>query len=255
MKIIRFIVSFMLILGMLILVVWAAIRTNDQTCKGISITIHAAEKTELITESDVLSILKENKAEWEGRKMKDIDLSLINKILTQENYIKSVDKVHFSGSKMQIEITLHNILLEILLKDDKKFLLDDQGVYLPYTPKVGNGVMIASGIIPNTFRKNEAVSPANEELYGVFVVATLIKSDPTYAAWFEKMYINEKQEITLYPTSCQIPVLFGTMQNAEKKLEALKYMYKEVLPYVEKGKYAQLDVRFQNRIVAAKSKS
>jgi cell division protein FtsQ len=255
MKILKIIASFLLILGIFVLMIWAIVKTKEQTCTGISVVIHASGETKLIAESDVLAILKQNNAEWEGKKMKELELSFIHKILAQENFIKTVDKVHFSGSKLQIEITLHEILLAVESKEGKKFLLDTQGVYLPYSPKVENDVIIANGFIPNTFHKKETITPEDKELYELFYVASVVKTEPAYATWFNKMSMSEKQEITLYPSSGKLPVLFGTMQDAEKKLKALKYMYSEVLPYTDESKYAQLDVRFQNRIIATKSKS
>jgi len=255
MKNFKFLATSLLILGILVLMIWAMVKENDQTCTGISIVIRASEEPTLITKSDVLTILQQNNVEWDGEKMKEIDLASVHNILTHENYIKTVDKVHFSGSKLQIEITLHKILLAVETKDGKKFLLDDQGTYLPYSPKVENDVIIANGFIPNTFQKKEIITPDKKELYELFFVASLIKADKDYEKWFRKIDINDKKEITLYPSSGKLPVLFGTMQDAEKKFKALKFMYCEVLPYTNENKYAQLDVRFQNRIVATKSKS
>jgi len=255
MKIFKIITSFLLILGILVLMVWAIVKADDQTCTGISVVIHASEKSKLITKSDVLTIIEQNNIEWNGKKMKEIALPSIHKILAQENYIKNVDNVHFSGSKLQIEITLHNILLEVESKEGNKFLLDDRGVYLPYSPKVENDVIKATGFISDTFQKKETVTSENKELYELFLFAAFIDENPGYASWFNKININEKQEITLYPSFGELPVLFGTMQDAEKKLKALAHMYSDVLPYMDEGKYAQLDVRFQNRIVATKSKS
>ena len=255
MKLFKIIASFLLILIILFLVIWAVRKTNDQVCTGISTLIRTSGETQLISESDVLAILKQNNIEWEGRKIKEVDLDSIHKILAQENYIKSVEKVHFSGSKLQIEISLYNILLNVKTKDGKKFLLDDHGVYLPFSPKVGNGVMTAAGFIPISIQKKETVTLKNYELYSLFSVATLLKADENFATEFKEMNINEKQEITLFPDEGKLPVLIGTMQNADKKLNTLRYMYKEVLPYLEDGKYKQLDVRFENRIVATKSES
>ena len=255
MKIFKFIASFFLLLGILSLMVWYIVKTNDQTCTGISVVINDSSEPVLITKSDVLNILKQNNATWEGKKMIEIELPFFHKILAQENYIKSVDKIHFSGSKLQIEITLYNILMAVECKDGKKFLLDTEGIYLPYSPKVENGVIVSTGNISNTFRHKEPFNPENKELSELFHVASLVKSYPEFATWFNKMNINEKQEITLYPSSGILPVLFGTKEDAENKLKALKYMYSDVLPYMEEGKYALLDVRFQNRIVATKSKS
>ena len=255
MKIFKIIASFLLILGIIFLMIWAVKKTKEQTCTGISVVINGSDELKLITESDVLTLLKEKNADWEKKKIKEIELPQIHQILAEENYIKSVDKVHFSGSKLQIEISLHKILLAVESHEGKKFLLDDQGIYLPYTPKVENGVMRASGFIPGTYQKKGMITPENKELYELFFVASLIKADMNYSNWFNRMEVNEKQEITLFPSSVNLPVLFGTMQNAEKKLETLKYMYGEVLPYTEEGKYTRLDVRFQNRIVATKTKS
>ena len=255
MKIIKIVASFLLIFGILALMVWAGIRAGDQTCTGISITIHTSDNPELLKKSDISNILKQHHSEWEGKKIKEIDLTDIHKILAQENYIKSVNKVHFSGSKLQIEVTLYDILLEVNTKAGEKFLLDVNGIYLPYSPKTGNDVIVATGSIPNTFRKNETITSESSELYQLFKVALLIKEDPSYAGWFHKMEVNDKQEIMLHPVQGNLPVLFGTIQDAENKLKTLKYMYNEVLPYMSEGKYAQLDVRFKNRIVTRKTKS
>jgi cell division protein FtsQ len=255
MKIIKIIASFLLILGILALIVWTGIRAKKQTCTGISIVIHAAKNSELLTKSDILNILKQNNVEWEGKMIEEIDQPSITKILEKEKYIKSVENVHFSGSKLQIEMSLYDVLLEVTPNNGERFLLDVEGTYLPYSPKVGSDVIVATGFIFNAFQRNGKTPIENTELYELFYLASLIKNDPFYADLFRKLYVNDKQEIILYPTDEKLPVLFGNMQNAEKKLKTLRYMYYEVLPYMNEDKYAQLDVRFENRIIAKKSKS
>jgi len=255
MKIFKFIASFLLFLGILVLMFWAATKANDQNCTGISIVIHSPEENILLSESDILNILEQNHTNWEGKIVKDIDLNSVHKILAQEHYIKSVDKIHFLGSKLQIEVTLYDILLAVEPNNGQKFLIDVQGVYLPYSPKVKNDILLATGILSDTYQKNETVNQGSYSLYELFCIASLINEDPFYSKLFRKLYINEKQEIVLYPTIGDLSVQFGTMQNAENKLKILKYMYDEVLPYMEDNKYAQLDIRFKNRIIATKSKT
>ena len=255
MKIIKIITSFLLVLGILVLMVWAALKSNDQNCTGVSIVIHAPEKSELLTKSDISNILKRNHISWEGKTIKEIDLTSIHKILAQENYIKTVDKVHFLASKLQIEVTLYDILLEVEPTSGQKFLVDVQGTYLPYSPKVGNDIIVATGFISNTFQKKEKVSSDNNALYELYTVASLIKTDSFYTELFHELYVNNNQEIILLPSVGNLPVRFGNIQNAENKLKTLKYMYREVLPYLDENAYAQLDVRFKNRIVATKTKS
>ena len=255
MKIIKFIASFLLFLGILVLMVWAIIKSKDQTCSQISILINSPGETQLLLESDILHILRENNMEWKKKAIKDFDLTNVNKILAKENYIESVDKVHFLGTKLQIEITLYNILLEVQPQNREKFLLDVKGTYLPYSPKIENSVIVAEGNIPYSFQKKETVPSTDQELYELYSMALLISADSFYKKLFCKLYINEKGEITLYPSIGKLPVLFGSMQGAQNKLKSLKYMYKDVLPYMNENQYAQLDVRFKNRIIATKSKT
>ena len=252
MKITKFIVSIVLFLGITVLAIWAVIKSEDQTCNEVSVFIHSANKCVLLSDSDVLTILKKNNVECMGEVIKDIDPTNIHNILAQENYIKSVDKVHIIGTKLQIEVTLYNILLEVNCKTGEKFLLDENGVYLPYSPKVENDVIVTKGNIPYSFHKKEIVSPDDPELYEIFSVASLIKKDPFYSKRFHNLEMNEKQEIVLHPSVGNLYVMFGTLQDAQNKLKTLKYMYEEVLPYMNDDKYAQLDVRFKNRIVATK---
>jgi len=255
MKILKFVVSFLLFLGVLFLLVWAGIKSNDQRCNQISILINSSNEFKLLTESDILHVLKQNNMECEGKTIKEVELASIHKILAKENYIKTVDKVHFLSSKLQIEVTLYNILLEIQLKNGEKFLLDENGTYLPYSPKVGSGVIIAQGTFQSNYKKKETISMNDYELSELLSLASHIHADPFYSELFCKLDINEKQEITLYPSVGQLPVLFGTTLDATKKLKSLRYMYKEVLPYMNEDKYARLDVRFKNRIIATKSKA
>ena len=255
MKFVKFVASFLLFLGILALMIWAGIKSNDQKCDQISILINCSENSILLTESDILQVLKHHKVEWKDRAIKEVELAFIHQILAQENYIKSVDKVHFLGSKLQIEVTLYNILLEVQAKNGSKFLLDDNGLYLPYSPKVGNDVIVARGAIPYSFHSKEKISPNSHQLTDLFCIASLIKEDSFYSKLFRKLEINEKQEITLCPIVGNLPVLFGTTQNAASKLKSLKYMYDDVLPYLSENKYAQLDVRFKNRIIATKTKT
>jgi hypothetical protein len=255
MKIIKFLASSLLTLGEIVLVVWSVIKAKEQKCTDASVTIHTQKETQLLSKLDILSILMRNHVEWEGKAIKEIDLSNIHKILACENYIKAVEKVHISGTKLQIEVTLFDVLLEVNSANGDKFLLDMNGIYLPYSPKVENDVILATGNIPNTFQNKETVTIENKELYELITVASLLHEDSFYNALFRKMYINEKQEIILTPSVGNTPVLFGTMQDAEHKLKVLKCMYEDVMPYVKEDKFAQLDVRFQNRIVATKTKS
>jgi cell division protein FtsQ len=255
MKIIRFVVSILIFLGISILMIWAIIKSNDQTCNQLSILIHAAENSKLLTESDVLHILKQNHIEWERKTKKEIDLASVNKILSIENYIKSVDKVHFLGSKLQIEITLYDILLEVQPQNGDKFLISVEGVYLPYSPKIGNGVIIAQGITSCCFPKKETVLLDNQKLDELFTMASFIHEDSFYSKLFHRLSIGDNQELMLYPAVGNISVLFGSTQDAQSKFKSLKYMYKDVLPYINENQYAQFDVRFKNRIIATKSKT
>jgi cell division protein FtsQ len=255
MKLFKIIASFLLVLGILVLLFWTGMKAKNRTCSDISILIHAQKESQLLTDSGILDILKRNDIAWKEVAIKEIEIASIYKILAQENYIKSVNKVHFLGSKLQIDVTLHDILLEVEPMNGKKFLLDVEGIYLPYSPKVNSDVIIVSGFIPNTFQNKERITQANKELYELFSAALLIKKDPFYATLFNKLYINEKQEIIFYPSVGKVPVLFGDIQDAENKLKALKYMYEDVFPYMNEDKYARLDVRFKNRIVATKTKS
>ena len=45
-------------------------------------------------------------------------------------------------------------------------------------------------------------------------------------------------------------ILFGTMDNAEEKLDNLKKVYQQGLPRKGYDTYTYLDARFKNRIIA-----
>lgn len=253
MKIFKLVTSSVLVLGILALLTWIGFNSYKSTCSEVKIVINCSGINQLYTENEIIEILKKNNLEPLNRQKSEIDLPKILTVLLQQDYVKSVEKVHFLGTKLHLELTLFDVLLYIRNSSNNCYLLSTDGTFLPITPKVRNGVFNVSGYIPSDIRKKEKATPELPELYALYSLCSMFAEDTFYSALYQNITINEHQSIAFTPTIGNHQVVFGTIHNAQDKLKILKYMYEEVLPYVAPNTYSKLDLRFKNRIIATKS--
>jgi hypothetical protein len=66
MKIVKIIASFLLIVGIIVLMIWAGIRSNKKNCTDLSVVFHEAAEPALLSESDIKNVLLHHNIKWEG---------------------------------------------------------------------------------------------------------------------------------------------------------------------------------------------
>lgn len=247
MRYFKAITRIILVISVLTVVILAMVKIPQRRCDAILVNAHAQNESTLLTQADVERMLADKGIEIIGKRIKDVDLTDVTAVLEHNPYIKTINFIHFSGTRLLIDYDLRHIVLHVFDKEGGQYFVDEDGVLVPYTGKMKDYLIIANGNIAQTYKKGTSV---NGDLQQVLNVTRKIMADEFYLAQFRQIYLNDKHQMELVATLGNQIILFGTDENADEKLDNLKVVYREGLSRKGYGTYAMLDARYKNRIVA-----
>lgn len=252
MKKFRLITAFILCLAVIVGIVFAAVKMPKRPCSGYDVVVKYDGEYPTLCDADIQQLIANENIEIIGVPLKNIDLKKIAQKLKQNPYIKSVDEVRFSSTKLRIAVTLKKIILHVYAEDGSQYFIDEEGYMLPFSLSVKENLPIANGKITDTFVDGKNVNDCNGNLRQAFKVAAFMHNDDFYRSQFRQLYVTQTNELILVPTVGQHKILFGTDNDMENKLFNLKQTYQQGLAYMGMDQYASLDLRYKNRVIAKK---
>lgn len=251
MKFFKPIVRILLVLILLVGLVLAFVMMPEQKCEQITAVPHTENESLLLGQEDVLGILDNAGIEIVGEAKKSIDLGKIAEELKKNPYVKEVGFVQFAGSKLVIDYTLRNIVLNVFTSDGENYFVDDNGVLVPYTPRMQDCLMVVNGNITNNYKHG---GKAQKNVREALEITKHINKDEFCKAQFRQIHINTSNEPELMSTIGGQAILLGDASNIDEKLDNLKTVYENGLPHKGYNTYAKLDARYKNRIIGTRNK-
>lgn len=247
MKILKAIVRTILIISVIVVVVLAIVEMPKHTCESVVVRPHTENESVVLTQNDVVLMMSAKNIKVVGKKIKDIDLEPITKMLESNPYIEKVNFVHFAGNRLMIDYKLRTVILHVFDADGNQYLVDANGQLLPNSNKMQDNLIIANGNIHQSYKKG---TQAQSYLLQMVNLTKLILNDDFCKAQFRQIYLNGNHQMELIATVGKQVILFGSDANAQEKLFNLKQVYQNGITRKGYDRYAQLDVRYKNRIIA-----
>jgi cell division protein FtsQ len=253
MTLFKTILRVVLVLSIVVFAIFAVVRMQNRTCSGVQVNINYKGVNSILTEEDILQQISTFHIKTVNEKLKTIPLEKIKQILSNDIYIKKINEISFSGTKLIIDVTLREMLLHVFLLNGNSYFVDYDGIVIPYTSKIKEKLIIVNGNIFKTITKNENILDKPSTIKSIFNIATLINQDSFLSEKFKQIYVNDQNIIELVPSDGSLNILFGDEIDAVEKLFKIKEMYSNILPYTTDKKYKSIDVRFKNRVIANKA--
>jgi len=233
-----------------VLMVLAIVNIPKQKCESIKITPHTQNECVILTAEDLKQMLADAHIEVIGQKIKEVNLEPISAILEKNPYVEEVNFIHFANNKLLIDYTLKDIVLHVYNDKGEQYFVDSKGRLLPFTNKMTDYLPVANGNIRQSYRPGATIQ---KDLRPIFAISQEINKDEFCKAQFQQLYLNENNQVELVSSVGHHIVLFGDEENAAEKLQNLKHVYQDGLSHLGFERYAQLDVRFKNRVIAQKT--
>lgn len=249
MKYVKPIVRILLSITLIVVFILACIHMPKQRCERISVVTHTQNESVMLSQKDVESLLSQAKIEVLGKAVKEVDLGEIITLLKANPYVSNVNFVHFAGKKLVIDYTLKQIVLHVFTPSGEHYFVDNEGIIVPFTPKMQDYLMVVNGNIPD---KHISGKKAPKKVQEALSLTRKINENDFYQAQFRQIYLNSRGDLELTTAVGGQTVLFGSLDNADQKLKNLKTVYEKGLSHKGYNTYAQLDARYKNRIIATR---
>jgi cell division protein FtsQ len=235
----------------LIVVLYFSIQFKaNSNLKKISITIETQYKEKLIDKSDVLRFLNKSlNKDLEIAKIEKVDISKIEKLLDNSNYIKNADVYLDSKNQLHIHCELRDPIVRINRTNKKDYYLDIEGNPIPVSQRATIRVPLITGATNRINLKNK--SKKNSEYRKILKLSKKIHEDPFLNALIEQIDIDEDNSLTLIPKLGKQQIEFGDLTNIDNKLTKIKAFYKNEMKQSGWNKFKKLSVKWDGQIVGS----
>jgi cell division protein FtsQ len=252
MKIVKIVIWFTFIAGILLLVSFINAEHRKSTCKGIEITMDYQDGEPLITPEKIKSKLRPDTLI--GKKLTGIDLAKIEKKVNSIPFLSRADAYTTITGNLNIKASQCRPLLRVYTSSNTSYYIDVNGDVIPVSPGYPSRVMIASGNVRIKYADTLNVLDFKEKsvLKDLYLLSDFIDHNLFLKAQIEQIYVNRQKEFELVPKVGKHLIVFGSIENMETKFEKLMNFYEEGLNKTGWNKYSIINLKFENQVVCTK---
>ncbi len=253
----------LLVAGSGVLVGFAEAEHYSRTCKKVDIRINYGAADVLITKRDVDSILLKTAGILKGKPLGYINTCSIENAIRKQAYVAKVSVYENNEGTLFIEIRQREPLLRIINRKYENFYLDESGALLPVNPNFSARVLVANGIIDDSYIKNPnyrvnilAMSDSvfyDSLLTNLYKLTMYITHDKFLKAQIAQIYVNEQMEFELIPRIGNHVILLGKAEDLDDKFRRLFAFYRLGLNKIGWNKYNVINIKYKNQVVCSKN--
>ncbi len=228
------------------------IKQRSVLCKSILIDINRDDENYLINKADVLKILYSTGDSLIGTKIDEIPLSLLERLIVANKYIKSAKVFIDIKGNLQVEIQQRKPLMRIINHAYQSFYIDEDGNKMPLSSLYSARSIVCNGNILEAYDgKNDTLQTALAS--SLFALSKYIKADEFWEAQIEQIYIEQNNDFVFIPRVGDHKIIFGDTTNMVEKFDNLMIFYNKALPKVGWQTYHTINVKYKGQIVASRN--
>jgi cell division protein FtsQ len=212
-------------------------------------------KTELLETAEAIDSIGTTK-------IKRIDTNKLEEIISSNPYVENVDVFVNIDNQLMINVREKSVVLRIFNQNNKGYYIDKNAGILPLSNQFSSRVLVANGYIDVPYLKgfnsifdsvyNTTSASDSALLVALFTLTKIISQSNFLQAQISQIYVNSKGEFDLIPQLGNQLIHFGSMEDAEEKLDKLELFYKKALVKEGWEKYKTINLKYKNQVVCTK---
>jgi cell division protein FtsQ len=260
MKKILIIGAWLLVLsGVLTWVVYLRISHQQRVCYQVEISMGNTNGNDFVSATQIASDIYQHFGDLKGKPMHAIKIDVIEKFLSKNKYIDNVDVAMDIEGKMTIHLQQRVPLVRVYNASGASYYIDKNGYIMPLSSNYTAHVMVMNGAINEVFyapKEKEVVknkvSVYHSNIGPFFSLVKYIHDNEFLEAYIAQIYVRENRDIVLIPELGEHKILFGRVENIDDKFNRLRLFYKQGLNNIGWGKYALVNLKYDNQIVCTR---
>ena len=201
----------------------------------------------LITEAELLRVLKTNRLYRDGIKKSELNILKIEHFLDSLNEIESADVFLALGDRWTIKVKTKLPVARIVMNRGDDFYIDNRQKLMRLSPYSKPKILVFTGM--------ETVFKNRFKLDQIYRISSYVCNDAFYDAQVVQVHYDSEDGFILIPRVGEHKIIFGSADSEEQvkqKFEKLTTFYEDVIPYEGWSKYKSINLKFENQIVAKK---
>ena len=234
-------------------VVLAIVRFRPKTCERTEVRLVYAGTDTVLTESEVLAILRSKGVQLTGESSGHLRRTDVEEALRTNVWFDSLLNLTPFGTTLRMDIRIKSPLLAVYPDNGLPYFIGHEGELLPDNSRLTSNLPVLNGNVRTPYSPGKNVRDLKERaLQDAYRIALALNADTLLAPQLTQLYVNSAGEIEAYNCLARHAVLLGHADNLDRKLQQLHIVYDKALIHLPNDMYSQVDVRFNNRVFATR---
>jgi cell division protein FtsQ len=242
---------------------FVSVRETKVQVDKVIIQISNNEENMFVEPSDVKKYFKEKEMVLSGKTYSELDLHRVEKILEDHPAVENAEVSADLKGDLSIVVKQRTPMLRIINKDGESYYIDTQSKLMPLNENYTARVLVASGEImePYARRYQFSVDQLGKSrslkdltiLDELVTLSRYIVADSCLAELVHQIYVNEENDIELFPAVGGHRIIFGDVRDMEEKFRKLKKFYPEGLSKTDSWRtFSSINLKYKNLVVCTK---
>jgi cell division protein FtsQ len=261
-KWVRVMIVIVIVLGTGVLLTAAHKRENDIRLGDPSITIAVQDEIALLTEIELKNELEVNRFFYAEMTKSELDVNGIEAFLENMNEVEAAEVYVDIGGKWHVDVQTRRPVARIIRNNSPDFYLDNQGEIMRISayskPKTlcftGLESFFDEGLTIDALINIDSLK-TKFKLDQVYRISSYVCNSAFYNAQIVQVHFSKKEGFILSPRVGSQTIIFGSAlsdEEVERKFKKLTTFYDEVIPFEGWRKYREINLKFEDQIVAKK---
>ncbi|MBN2173244.1 MAG: hypothetical protein JW731_03880 [Bacteroidales bacterium] len=244
-----------LISGIFALVGFIDAEHKKISCKDVDILIDYQNGDPLVFKHEVELVLNKQFDTLVGRKFNDIDLPRLENRLRDIPAVEKADIYTTITGSLKVRIKQRTPILKLIDRKNENYYVDKFGKLFKTAPGASNRVIVVNGYIdkPEPDTSKTAVNKEVELIAQILEMVNFIRNDDFLNAQIEQIYVTRNREFELVPKVGRQLIIFGGINDMEKKFEKLLVFYRQGINKKGWDQYKTINLKYENQVVCSKN--
>ena len=213
---------------------------QEMLCTGIEYQFSDSVGAHLIDAPMVANLLAQKKISPKGKKLADVDVRGIQKLLDENPYIDTVTCYHTASGKICVRVTPVHPMLHVFANNGDEFYVGEQGQIMP-AGGLNNELPIITGYVTRKYAATKLLP-----------LGHLLKKDEYWKRQTQQIDVDEQGNIMIIPRFCEQKIRLGEPKDLTEKLARVRLFYEKAMPKAGWNKYNVINAAYADQIICTK---
>lgn len=246
-KLIRFVISSVLVTGFLVALVAASDKQNSKLLQGMEVSLNDEREYSFLQKKDIETLLLSNRnIDLTNTTLDAIDLREMERIAKTNPWVSKAEVYIDNRKVLKVHITQREPVARVFDEKGSSYYLDSQIMVMPAQV----GYAFPAPVFTNVPVSSRSEADQNLKAKIAYVSRT-ISADSFWRAQAVQIEVADDHSFSIIPLLGNQTIRLGDTSRLKEKLHNLYNFYKNVSAKIGWDKYEVLDARFKGQIVAS----